>query len=259
MRRSAKLSYTASRLPYSLRVGTLSASRATGHHKGAQVTWNQTAAAAVPTAAVTDEDNDILDRWAVLIEAEPEFLAEDDAERLERLEELSTATLSLTVCGDVEATITVDLPCEVSEECPGDTGFVDGEPPPLSWLIVRAESPEPVILGSTRLTSFSVAIPGHVGPGLYQLDELRRRAEANEVEWWEVDDFHLSPSSFGDESTFYLDDEAIEGAWVATTGASIAFDLPMTSVVCEVRVTGTISWSQPADRPGALRDLDRLR
>lgn len=223
------------------------------------MTWNQTAAAAVPAAAVTDEDREILDRWAGLIEAAPGFLAEDEDERRERLQELSKATLSLTVCGDVEATVTVELPCEVSEERPGDAGFVDGEPAPLSWLIVRVEGLEPVPLGSTRLTSFSVAIPGHVGPGLYPLDDLRRRAEADEVEWWEVDDFHLSPSSYGDESTFYLDDDAIDGAWVATTGASIAFDLPMASVVSEVRVTGTISWSQVSDRPGVLLDPDHLR
>jgi hypothetical protein len=222
--------------------------------KGAQVTWNQNAAAELPSAGVTDEDQQILDRWAGLIEAAPDFLAEDENERRERLLELSTATLSLTVCGDIEATVTVDLPCEVIEERPGDTGFVDGEPPSLSWLIVRVESVDPVDLGSTQLTSFSVAIPGHVGPGLYPLDELRRRAEIDDVEWWEVDDFHLSPTSYGDETTFYLDNDAIDGAWVATTGASIAFDLPMASVVSEVRVTGTITWSQPGDRPGVLLD-----
>ena len=163
----------------------------------------------------------------------------------------------MTVCGDVEATITVDLPCEVSEERPVDAGFVDGEPTARSWLIVRVEGLEPHALGSTKLTSFSVAIPGHVGPGLYPLDDLRRRAEVDGVEWWEVDDFHLSPNSYGDESTFYLDEQAIDGAWVATTGTSVAFDVPMASVVNEIRVTGTITWSQPGDRPGAL--LDRLR
>ncbi|MDZ5623526.1 hypothetical protein SFC88_22050 [Nocardioides sp. HM23] len=223
------------------------------------MTWNQTTAAAVPPAVVTDEDREILDRWAGLIEAAPGFLAEDETERRERLQELSTATLSLTVCGDVEATTTVDLPCEVSEERPTDAGRVAGEPSPLSWLIVRVEGIDPVELGSTQLTSFSVAIPDHVGPGLYLLDDLRRRAEADEVEWWEVDDFHLSPTPYGDESTFYLDDDVIDGAWVATTGASIAFELPMASVVSEIRVAGTISWSQPSERPGALLDSDRLR
>ena len=230
-----------------------------GHLKGQKLTWNQTAAAALSPASDTDEDKDVLDRWAGLIEAAPGFLAEDETERRERLLELSKATLSLTVCGDVEATITVDLPCEVSEERPGDTGFVDGEPPSLSWLIVRVESLEPVDLGSTQLTSFSVAIPGHVGPGLYPLDELRRRAEVDDVEWWEVDDFHLSPTSYGDETTFYLDNDTIDGAWVATTGASVAFDLPMASVVSEVRVTGTISWSLPGDRPGLLLDSSPVR
>ena len=223
------------------------------------MTWNQNAAAEFPSAGVTDEDQQILDRWAGLIEAAPDFLAEDENERRERLLELSSATLSLTVCGDVEATVTVDLPCEVIEERPGDTGFVDGEPPSLSWLIVRVESVDPVDLGSTQLTSFSVAIPGHVGPGLYPLDDLRRRAEIDDVEWWEVDDFHLSPTSYGDETTFYLDNDAIDGAWVATTGASIAFDLPMASVVSEVRVTGTITWSQPGDRPGVLLDPSPMR
>ena len=223
------------------------------------MTWNQTAAAAVPPAAATDDDREILDRWAGLVEAAPGFLAEDETERRERLEELRTATLSLTVCGDVETTITADLPCEVSEERPVHSGFIDGEPESMSWLIVRVEGVEPIALGSTQLTSFSVAIPGHVGPGLYPLDDLRRRAEADEVAWWEVDDFHLSPTPYGDETTFYLDNDAIDGAWVATTGSSIAFDLPMASVVSEVRVTGTISWSEPGDRPSVLLDLDRPR
>jgi hypothetical protein len=230
-----------------------------GHPKGAQVTWNQIAAASLPPAAVTDEDHEILDRWAGLIESAPGFLAEDETERRERLEELAKATLSLSVCGDVEATVTVDLPCEVSEEGPSDIGYVLGEPPTLSWLIVRAEAFEPVKIGSSQLMSFSVAIPDHVGPGLYPLDDLRRRAEAGEVEWWEVDDFHLSPNSYGDETTFYLDDEAIEGAWIATTGSSIAFELPMASVVSEIRVTGTISWGRPGDRPGTLLAPTALR
>lgn len=223
------------------------------------MTWNQTAAAAPSPAAMTDEDQLILDQWAGVVEAAPGFLAEDDDERRERLAELTPATLSLTVCGDVEATITVDLPCEVSDESPGDCGYVDLEPPPLSWLVVRVESLEPIKLGSTELSSFSVAIPGHVGPGLYPLDDLRRSAEADEIAWWEVDDFHLSPHSYGDETTFYLDDDEIDGAWVATTGASVAFDLPMASVVSEVRLTGTISWGRHGDRPGALRDVGRLR
>jgi hypothetical protein len=223
------------------------------------VTWKQTAAASLPPAAVTDEDHEILDRWAGVIESAPGFLAEDETERRERLEELSNATLSLTVCGDVEATITVELPCEVSEEPPGDAIYVAGEPEPLSWLVARAESLEPIPLGSTRLMSFSVAIPGHVGPGLYPLDDLRRRAEADEIQWWEVDDFHLSPTSYGDETTFYLDDEAIDGAWIATTGSSIAFDLPMASVVSEIRVTGTISWSRAGDRPRNLLRSDTPR
>jgi hypothetical protein len=230
-----------------------------GQPKGAQVTWNQYAAAALPPAAVSDEDQAILDQWAGLIESAPGFLAEDETERRERLEELATATLSLTVCGDVEATVTVDLPCEVSEERSPDADFIVGEPATLSWLVVRAESLEPITLGSTTLMSFSVAIPGHVGPGLYPLDDLRRRAEAGEVEWWEVDDFHLSPTSYGDETTFYLDNDAIDGAWVATTGSSIAFELPMASVVSEIRATGTITWSQPSDRPRTLLEPTTLR
>jgi len=223
------------------------------------MSWNQAAAAAAPLTRESVDDNEILDRWIGLLDDVPGFQIEDEAERRERLEELSRATLSLTICGDVEGTITVELPCEVSEEYPGDLRHVDGEPAPLSWLIVRVEGFEPVALGSTQLTSFSVAIPGHVGPGLYPLDDLRRRAESDEVEWWEVDDFHLSPSAQGDESTFYLDNDAIEGAWVATTGASIAFDVPMASVVSEVRVTGTISWSEPGDRPRTLLEPSSTR
>lgn len=222
------------------------------------MSWNQTAAAAPPPAQVSGGAGDvreILDRWAGQVETAPGFLAEgeSEADRRDRLRDLTAATLSMTVCGDVEATISVDLPCEVLEEQSGDhLHHVEGEPEALTWLVVRVEAFEPVALGSATLTSLSVAIPGHVGPGLYQLDELRRRAERDEVAWWEVDDFHLSPSPHGDESTYYLEDEALDGAWVATTGASVAFDLPMSSVVSEIRVTGTITWAEPGDRPQAL-------
>ena len=219
-------------------------------HKGHKLSWNQiTAAAEVTPALVPIEGGEILDEWADLLETAPEFPAEGEAERRERLDEMFKATLSLTICGDVEGTISVELPCDVTEEHPNIFGPAEGEPEPLSWVIARVESIEPIPLGSTQLTSFSIAIPGHVGPGFYPLDELRRRAHSDEVEWWEVDDFHLSPSAQGDESTFYLDDDAIEGAWVATTGTSIAFDVPMASVVNEVRVTGTISWNDPGQRP----------
>lgn len=217
------------------------------------MSWNQiTAAATVTPAPIAVEGGELVDEWAGLLEDAPSFPAENDEERRERLEELATATLSLTVCGDVEATITVDLPCDVVEERPNIFGAAAGEPAPLSWVIARVESIEPIPLGSTQLTSFSVAIPSHVGPGFYPLDELRQRAHSDEVAWWEVDDFHLSPDVQGGESTYYLDDDAIEGAWVATTGASVAFDLPMASVVSEVRVTGTISWNDPAHRPAIL-------
>lgn len=216
------------------------------------MSWNQTAAAAVTPARISTEADELLDRWADDLDTSVGFRGEDETERRERLLELSKATLSLTVCGDVEGTISVELPCEVTEEHPGDISSVDGEPAPLTWLIARVEAFEPVALGSTRLTSFSIAIPGHVGPGLYPLDDLRRRAESDEVEWWEVDDFHLSPAAQGDETTFYLDNDALDGAWVATTGASIAFDVPMASVLSEIRATGTITWATPGDRPTPL-------
>lgn len=223
------------------------------------MSWNQAAAAAEPLMRTSAEDNELLDRWSSELDAAPDHWVEDAAERRERLQELSKATLSLTICGDVEGTITVELPCEVSEERPGDLSPVDGEPLPMSWLIARVEAIVPVALGRTQLTSFSIAIPGHVGPGLYPLDDLRRRAESDEVEWWEVDDFHLSPDAHGGESTYYLDNDALDGAWVATTGASIAFDVPMASVVSEVRVTGTITWAEPRDRPRTLAEPTDLR
>lgn len=222
-------------------------------HKGQKLSWNQiTAAAEMTPALIPVEGGEILDEWAGLLETAPAFPSEGEAERRERLDEMFKATLNMTICGDVEGTISVELPCDVTEEHPNIFGPVDGEPEPLSWVIARVESFEPIPLGSTHLTSFSVAIPGHIGPGFYPLDELRRRAHSDEVEWWEVDDFHLSPAVEGNESTFYLDEEAIDGAWVATTGASIAFDLPMASVVSEVRVTGTISWIDSGNRPEPL-------
>jgi hypothetical protein len=223
------------------------------------MSWNQTAAAELLPAIVTPDDAEHFERWSGGIEVVPAFQIESEAERRERLLELSKATLSMTICGDVEGTITLDLPSEVIEERPGDVGEVDGEPPPLAWLIARVEAVEPVDIGFTQLTSFSIAIPGHVGPGLYPLDELRQQAESDEVEWWEVDDFHLSPSFEGGESTYYLDNDALDGAWVATTGASIAFDVPMASVLGEIRVTGTISWADPGDRPLTLAEPTGLK
>src|SRR5215217_2909206 len=100
--------------------------------KGHKLSWNQiTEAAEATPALVPVEGGELLDEWAGLLETAPSFPAEGDAERRERLGEMFKATLSLTICGDVEGTISVELPCDVTEEHPNIFGPVDGEPEPL--------------------------------------------------------------------------------------------------------------------------------
>lgn len=184
---------------------------------------------------------------------------ESDTERRARLDELPLATVSLSLSGDDSGELRAALPCEVAVERPADLGHADGGPQPLAWLVVRVESHRPVSVGSTPLTALSVAVPDYHGPDHYDLDELRLRAEADQVEWWEVDDFHLSPGPQGGDNTYYLDVDALPGAYVDVTDDSIAFDLPMASTVSEVRVTGSITWRSANEPSGTVVQIGRPR
>ena len=167
----------------------------------------------------------------------------EDLERRRHLAGLGTATLSPTVVGGEDGSTTVDLPCERILRVPDATEVEPGETPPLAWLIVRVESPDPVPLGSTSLGSLSVAIPDFRGPGSYDLVDLHERGERGEIEWWEVFDHYLDPTNEADDRVFYLDVSGGGGAVVEVTDDSVRFDLPMGSALGSIRAAGAITWS----------------
>jgi hypothetical protein len=178
--------------------------------------------------------------------------AEDREERRARLAGHVLATLQLSVTGDDEGEIVAELPCEWAVEHPlhGLPADVPGEPRPVGratprpWLVVRAEALDPLPLGSTTLAAISVAVPDYAGPGHYRLDDLHSRARRDEVEWWEVCEFHLSPRLTADEDTWYLDLDGAPTSYVETTDCSVTFDLPMASIVSSIHVSGTITWAR---------------
>ena len=112
------------------------------------------------------------------------------------------ATLSLTICGDVEGTISVDLPCDVSEEHPNIFGPVDGEPTPLSWVIARVESTG---ADCARLHPADVVLGRHPRPRRPGLLPPRRPAPTRPLRRDRVVGGRRlppEPSSSGDETDF---------------------------------------------------------
>jgi hypothetical protein len=170
---------------------------------------------------------------------------EDELERRERLEALAHAAVVLTIEGDDEGALAALVPHERIEERPATLPLpgIAGPASPLSWLIVRVETFTPLPLGSSALTSLSVAVPGFRGAGRYDLQDLYRRAQDDEIECWEVFDFHLSPAATADERTWYLDAEREEPAYVEVTSTSVTFDVPMASAISSIRAAGRITWA----------------
>lgn len=170
------------------------------------------------------------EQWSRKVsDARPENVAAREAEeRRERLADQPAGRIVLTVSGGEDGTIDAELPVSV-EERPG-------------WLAVRVEAPEPVALGSTTLGELSLAVPGHVGPGRYDLVDLMRRGEAGEIEWWEAFELFLAPGEVTDDTTWYVDLSAGQ-AWIEVGASEVGFELPMQSAVNAIRVRGTVTWS----------------
>lgn len=163
--------------------------------------------------------------------------ARAEEERRTRLSEAGTEAVALRVSGGEQGELVADLPVSVEVRRGGEP-YDDG-PAPMDWLVVRVESPDPVALGSTTLSALSLAVPAFAGPGRYDLVELMRRGEAGEIEWWEVFDIHLAPSSEADDTTWYPDLTAGE-AWIEVGEQDVRFDLPMQSAVSAIRLGGTV-------------------
>ncbi|UMG93812.1 hypothetical protein [Nocardioides sp. TF02-7] len=164
------------------------------------------------------------------------------AERRQRLQATAGAPVSLEVSGDEQGTLVAELPV-TGEERPAEPPYDDG-PAPLAWLVVRVETPDPVPLGTTALGELSLAVPGHTGPGRYDLVDLMRRGEAGEIEPWEPFDLYLCPADEVDDRTWYADLSGDAGpAWIEVGDGVVTFDLPMQSAVNAVRVTGSVRWA----------------
>jgi len=167
---------------------------------------------------------------------------QEDVRRRERLAGQGTAEVRLAFSGGLSGAGTVTLPCERTEEHPDpDEAGGDG-PPPLSWLRVLVEAPDPVPVGPTTVGSLGIAVPAYAGPGTYDLVDLAARGERGEIGWWEAFEIHLNPVDEADDRTWFLDVSAEGGAIVEVTGSGLALDLPMTSAVSSIRVRGTITW-----------------
>ena len=175
---------------------------------------------------------------------------QEEVERRERLDDLSargaTGQLSLTVSGGEHGSVTVSLPCEVEEEHPepeqGPEGSYDDGPPPLSWLRLRLESPDPVPVGSTTLSALFLGVPAYEGAGRYDLVDLWARGEAGEIGWWEALDIFLSPHQEADDAAWFVDVTSGEPATIEVADRALRFDLPMVSAMSTIRASGSVSW-----------------
>jgi len=157
----------------------------------------------------------------------------------------ATAELTLTISGGEQGTTTVTLPCERHEEHPEaerpEEGYDEG-PPPLSWLRVSLEAPDPVPVGSTTLSGLTIGVPAFAGPGRYDLVDLWERSERGEIGWWEALDVFLSPHQEADDACWFVDVAGGSPAVVDVAADGLRFDLPMASAISTIRATGSISW-----------------
>lgn len=169
--------------------------------------------------------------------------AREDVERRDRLAEMAaegaTAELALSITGSEQGTIVVELPCERRVEQPEPDEY--DERPPLSWLYVRLESPDPVAVGSGSLAELSLAVPDFRGLGRYDLAELARRGDEGEIDSWDALDMYLNPTGEADDRIYYVDTYG-DAPVIEVAETSLAFDLPMASAMGSVRASGTITW-----------------
>ncbi len=161
--------------------------------------------------------------------------ARQDAERRARLAGRGTARLELTVNGEEQGTLDVELAVErsVDEPYPDD---------PLSqpWLRLSLEAADPVPMGTTSLSMVSIAFPGFTGPGTYDLPQLYALGESGAIESWEPMDLFIAPDAEVGDTAWYWDTTDV-GA-VAVSEAGLSFDLAMVSAVSSVRATGIVTW-----------------
>ncbi len=170
------------------------------------------------------------EKWSQQItDARPEnVVAREAEERRVRLATQATARVVLTVSGAETGTLDAELPVSVEER--------------EAWLAVRVEAPAPIALGSTTLSELTLAVPGHVGPGSYDLVDQMRRGEAGEIEWWEAFELYLAPGEVSDDTTWYVDLSA-GPARIEVGATEVRFELPMQSAVNAIHVSGTVARS----------------
>ena len=169
--------------------------------------------------------------------------ARQEAERRTDLAGRPVAHLSLTISGDEQGTLAVDLPFkrEVDGILGPDPEYPD-QPPPMPWLRVLLEALDPVPLGSTTLYSLSLAVPDYRGAlGHYDLAELYAKGESGQIESWEVFDLFLSPTLDAGDTIWWWDPSGPGTIDVAAN--SMSFVLPMISAVSSIRAIGTITWA----------------
>jgi hypothetical protein len=161
--------------------------------------------------------------------------ARQDAERRERLAGRGTARVELRIAGEEHGTVEVDLPIDRTVDEP----YAD-DPLSMPWLRVTLEAPDPVPLGTTSLSTISIAFPGFTGPGTYDLPQLYALGESGAIESWEPLDLYIAPDLEAGDTCWYWD--ATDVGAVAVSEAGLSFDLAMVSAVSSVRVTGIVTW-----------------
>jgi hypothetical protein len=175
---------------------------------------------------------------------EAEKAAEREARRRSDLAARPTATLQLTISGDEQGTVAVSLPLQRTEDDPSgapDPDYPD-EPPPMPWLKVVLEAADPVPVGSTTLSTLSLAVPDFRGaPGRYDILDLYERGQRGEMESWDAFDLYLAPDTEAGDTQWYWDGTG--PATIDVNATFVAFDLPMQSAVSSIRATGTITWA----------------
>ncbi|NYJ03663.1 hypothetical protein HNR19_004361 [Nocardioides thalensis] len=168
---------------------------------------------------------------------------QEDVRRRARLSGQGTAEVTLSFSGGEVGSGSAVLPCTREEAHPApDPDALDDGPPPLSWLRVLVEAPDPVLVGGVPVGSLGVAVPAYAGPGTYDLVDLAERGERGEIGWWEVFDIHLNPTNEADDRIWYLDVSAEGGAIVDVSESAVTFDLPMASALSSIRLRGAITW-----------------
>jgi hypothetical protein len=159
--------------------------------------------------------------------------ARRDSERRQRLAALPTAAFQLTVTGALTGRLAARLPIDISRADPDD------EAPSFA---VDLESPDLLVMGGGTFAQLTITVPYYRGPGRYDLVAMWRRAEAGEIDEWDVLGTSLRVH---DEATdvdpCWYPDEGIGVIEVAAS--SLTFDLGMVSAAGSSRATGSIDWS----------------